>query len=359
MMRSSTQGLRRNFVALLASLGMLDAHAVPFPDLYTVTVKADAQATDQRAAAIELGMVSLLARLTGRTNAGRHPDLTHIVERASNYVNSYGLVDRETAQIGFIGSAVEQAVAAANWPLWGAERPLTLVWMAVDAGNGERGILASSLNAEEWTPEMAELMRSLHAQLQEAAKARGLPLTLPLLDLFDIEAVSFADVAGGFSERIATASERYRADASLLALVRNGPFGPEIRWTLEQGGRRRIVLTSTIADGLDWVAERYAAEFSSAGAAGALHISVLDVDSLEDYGRVMSYLESVSLFESVDVESFQGTTLNLLVSVRGDETVLQRVLGLGGVLAAPTTLPFPPPPPGSVIFEVVEPGFVQ
>jgi hypothetical protein len=307
-------------------------------------------------------MAQLLERITGRTNAGEDPELLHIVRDAARYVNSSGLLDRERFQVGFIASDVDRALTAAGWPVWGAERPMTLLWVAVDGGNGERGLLSASFNPTEWSPEMAMLMQSLEQQLRDAANARGLPITLPLLDLEDLQQIGFADVWGAFDERVENASLRYGTDAYLLAQVRSSAFGLDIRWTLVQGGRRRVRLSTGVDDGIDWVAEEYASDYSVVGGNRTLRLTVHNVRSLTDYGRVMSYLESVSLLASVDVEGFDGTELNLRLAARGDEAVLERVLALGGVLAraSPAALP------GSgalgddaMQFEVVRAGFRQ
>jgi hypothetical protein len=88
-----------------------------------------------------------------------------------------------------------------------------------------------------------------------------------------------------------------------------------------------------LRDGLDAVADRYAAELSVLGGASSTRLTVLDVATLADYGRVLSYLERLSVLQSVDVDSFEHGSLNLKVVARGDARVLGRVLALGGVLA--------------------------
>jgi hypothetical protein len=271
------------------AVGALSGHelsAVTFPNLYTVAVMLDPAAPDSRAAATRAAMAQLLERITGRTDAGEHPDLLHMVQGAAPYVNSYGRVDRESATVGFIASDVDRALTAAGWPVWGA-----------------------------------------------------------------------------FDERVESASLRYGADAYLLAQVRSSAFGLDIRWTLVQGGRRRVRLSTGIEEGIDWVAEEYASDYSVVGGHRTLRLTVHNVQSLTDYGRVMSYLESVSLLTSVDVEGFDGAELNLRLAARGDETVLERVLALGGVLARATT-PMAMPRSGvlggdAMHFEVVRAGSRQ
>jgi hypothetical protein len=356
MTKISRCGRSLTLIALTAFMCLFSARlaAVTFPDLYTVVVTPEPGVQDRRNVAIRLGMASLLERITGRTGAGLEPELQHLVENANAYLNSYALLDAQRAQVGFRGSNVETAVAEAGWPIWGAERPLTLLWIAVDAGNGERALLSESFNPGEWSPEMSRLMQSVETQLRDVASQRGLPVTLPLLDLVDLQQIEFADVWGGFDDRIELASQRYGADAYLAAQVRSGLFGLDIRWTLVEAGRRRIVLSTTIEEGMGWVAEQYGSQYSSMGGNRTMRITVLDIETLSDYGRVMSYLESLSMLASVDVEDFNGTELNLRVAARGDETVLQRVLALGGVLApSQSPRPFQGSATGDLRFEVV------
>ncbi|HET7133897.1 MAG TPA: hypothetical protein VFJ95_16695, partial [Gammaproteobacteria bacterium] len=69
-----------------------------------------------------------------------------------------------------------------------------------------------------------------------------------------------------------------------------------------------------------------------------------------DYGRVMSYLESLSVLQSVDVESLERGALNLRVNARGGSQVLERVLALGGVLTPASG--GAAPPGGALTFKV-------
>ena len=95
---------------------------------------------------------------------------------------------------------------------------------------------------------------------------------------------------------------------------------------------RSALPAAAIRDGLDVAADRYAADLSTIGGANVTLLTVRDVQTPADYGRVMSYLERQSVLESVDVESYGDGTLSLRVAARGDAQVLERVLALGGVL---------------------------
>src|SRR5258706_5789879 len=88
---------------------------------------------------------------------------------------------------------------------------------------------------------MGERLAAVRKELLAVADERGLPVTLPLLDVQDLRAVTFADVWGGFEDRVAAASVRYRADALLIGRVRPGLIGNQIEWLLVVGVERRLL----------------------------------------------------------------------------------------------------------------------
>ena len=306
--------------------------AATFPNLYTATVDLDPKAPNPTQAAMRAAMQLVLTRVTGKRDAALDPQLAPLIDHASDYVRSYGQPDRQKMQVGFIESNVEKQLRALNWPVWGDERPMTLLWIAVDLGNGDRAILSANGTSPEWSQAMSDYMQGLTDALDQVADERGLPLTLPLMDLQDLNTISFPEIWGDFDAQILAASQRYRPDAVLVGRLSVSQFGTRAQWTLLRNGMREVSVGTSLADGLNWLADRYADEFSVLGGARTERIQVRGVDNLADYGRVLTYLEKLSILQSVDVDSFDGDVLNLRVTTRGDEAVLRRVLTLGAVL---------------------------
>ena len=331
------------------------AWSASFPNLYTVTVAPAADAEDRRSESIRLGMARLLMRLTGRRDAGVSPDLAHMIESANEYMNSYGLLDRERDQVGFIASDIDAALTAANWPIWVAERPLTLVWITLENAEGERAILSENRFDGEFSPELVSLLRELETEVQEVADGRGLPITFPQLVVEDLYALRSVEPWSGFDDRVEQESNRLQADARLIGHVSVDDFGFSVHWTFAQGERSHLMLTSRIGDGLDWLADQYAAQFSFVGGARAIRVTVSDIANFSEYGEVMSYLETLSVLDSIDVEGFDGSVLNLRVLARGDENVVQRVLNLGGVLRPVTDEEFLLPLDNALMLELIRP----
>ena len=128
--------------------------AAAFPNLYRLTVQPDPASTDRRGDAIKLAMAGLLTRITGRRDASLDPALQPLIDDAAGrYLQSYGLDRQGRAQVGFNATEVDRALAELNYPVWGTERPLTLLWVAVDDGTGERALLSDNDTGTEAGPD--------------------------------------------------------------------------------------------------------------------------------------------------------------------------------------------------------------
>ncbi len=343
----------RRTLVLLASLSLSFAvRAATFPNLYSVTVSQDPAATDQRAAATQAAFEAVLVRVTGNRYAKSDPELLALIRDASRYTTQYGTDRQGRAIVGFNATRVDQALAGLNVRVCGSERPLTLVWAAVDDGQGGRALLGVGDAPADAAPATVDLLTMLRAELAAAADERGLPIVLPQLDADDLAAVTIDDVSSGIQDRVTTASARYRADAVLIGRLHPGLVGSEVEWVLLKDGERRMLEGTSVRDGLDAVADQYVSELCSQGGATTSRLRVLDVKTPDDYGRVMSYLEKVSSLQSVDVESLERGTLTVRVAARGDARVLERVLAFGGVLRPESTTPGG----GALVFRIASPG---
>jgi uncharacterized protein len=309
------------------------AHAATFPNLYGVTVTPDPNAANARAAATEAALARVLVRVTGRRGAPLDPQLLPLLKDPSRYVNSYGVDRQGRPQVSFNATRLDQTLNELNLPVWGPERPLTLLWIAVDDSAGGRALLPANELGADLSPAMVQLLTMIRTELTAVADERGLPIALPLIDLEDLNAVTFTDVWGGFEDRVALASVRYRADAVLIGRVRPAFGGYEVQWLLLKDKVRQPIDGVALRDGLDAVADLYALELSVVGGASTTRLTVLDVATPAEYGRVMSYLEGLSVLQAVDVESLERGVLSLRVAARGDARLLERVLALGGVLS--------------------------
>lgn len=316
------------------------ARAVVVDGLYEVVIEQDDLAENPRTDAIQRAMAEVLVRVTGSRDAAGAAELQPIIASAERrFLNSYAILEDSAVQVGFIGGAVERALEQLNWPVWGEERPATLLWIAVEDTYDGRTVLATGeadTGFEHEAP-LAMLLSDMREALAQTAALRGLPYMLPVMDLTDIAAVDFADIWDVDLDALNQASLRYEVDAIAVARVRTSEFGMSVEWMMPTSEGRRLLLGNTLEDGVDWLADQYAGQFGVVGGLRPIQLRISGVLSLRDYGAVMSYLDSISVLERIDVRSYHNGLLTLQASSRGDDAIVARVLGLSNVLALDTT----------------------
>jgi uncharacterized protein len=286
--------------------------------------EAEVDFEGDRDEAFRAALGKVLVRITGRRDVAARPEVAPLLGNAASYAQQFRRPVPDRLWAAFDGTAVERELAALGLPVWGAERPSTLLWIAIDAGGGRRFVLAS---VEEFEEEAA-----IREELLAAASDRGLPMVFPLMDAEDRAQASFAEVWGGFEDSILAASERYGADAVLVGRLAADDLGHG-RWMLYAAdGVERW--TGGAAESIGRLADLFAARFAvvSLGEARPVHLVVSGVDSIEDYGRISRFLGSLTAVESLGVESVEGDEVVFRVALRGEPGTLDEAVRLGGLL---------------------------
>jgi hypothetical protein len=234
---------------------------------------------------------------------------------------------------------VERLIRESGLPVWGKERPSTLLWLAVQSGR-ERSVMGGDSDP------------AVLAFVERAAERRGIPVLLPLMDLEDRSRVTFADFLGGFEENILVASQRYGADAVLIGSLAQRPSGSwRGRFTLRSEGlweTRELNAGSVgalIESAIGFTAEELARQYSfSAQTLGEtlVELQVAGIAALGDYARVLAYLSDLSPVSSVQVKRLSTEGVRYVLAVRGGRSDLQKVIALGNVLEQETTPPWDP-----------------
>ncbi|CAN5117677.1 DUF2066 domain-containing protein [soil metagenome] len=291
-------------------------------DLYEAAVPVETQTPKERTEAVQRALSTVLVRVTGRREAAADPALSSLIKAAERYVQQYGYTTDNTLRVGFDGVALRNALLDAGQPVWGTERPVTLLWLAIDNGSGRRSMVAADDESD-----VVELLESIASQ-------RGIPLVLPLLDTEDLARVSFSDVWGGFGEEILAASTRYGADAVLVGRAGRSVDGRlTVRWTLHFRGQSEE-WQGTLEDGIQRSADRFAEVFAPAGerTLRALRVEVTGIEDLNGYGTVSRFLENLTFVQSVDVEEVAADRVAFRVALRGSPDTLDRAVSLSRIL---------------------------
>jgi hypothetical protein len=315
------------------------ADAIEVPDLYAAQVPLDPNDTASRDEAYRAALNQVLVRLTGSKDAATSPLMAELFPSAAQYVLQYRPAEDNNLWVSLDGAAIESVLRRARQTVWGSDRPLTLVWLAVDWGQGEREIVgADDAERSPGAQRTIDRNRQLRERLQDEARRRGLPLAFPLLDSEDLRALNFSDIWGGFDDRLVDASARYGAAAVLVGRVR--PSAPQpYRWTFHLGNDD-LQFMDNPADVMDRVADALVAEFAFAGDVPleTVNLTIGGVDSLAAYGAVQQIMSSLNPVESFRIDAVSGNRMRYVVQVYGGAEKLSRALELSGKLARDTRL---------------------
>lgn len=296
------------------------AFALTKTELYQASAPVGDRTEAAQTAAFQNAMKAVLIRVTGRRSAGEDAALGPLVANARRYVQQYRTASDSQLWVAFDGPAIERWLTQNGQPLWGHERPTTLVLLAVQ--NGAAGGSSGSVITTDDTSE-------LKGAIDAAAYARGLPLVWPSTAELQKYHIDFAALSGG-SPAVSDIGRRMGSDAILLGRAGGAAANATVRWThLFQD--RSSEYSGTL-EGVNRAADLYAGLFAASGSLVAVDIEVVGINDLRDYASVENYLESLTFISHVSVESMGADTVRFRLATRGGSDSLQRALSLNGRL---------------------------
>lgn len=286
------------FLALAISCS---TNAVEVKNLYVAEIPVLSQSARDLARGAREGLHQVLVRVSGNTGVDSNPAIKGALSRPQNYYYQYSYEkqdrepessairdSRQILKIHFEPSAIARLLRQAGLPVWGSNRPSSLVWLAVENETGR--ILLSDNTSDE--------MVSL---LFIEAKRRGLPILLPLLDLDDEANITAAAVWGGFQNKVDNASSRYDPDAIVSGRIYQGADGEWLaNWFYKTDGEWQNVhslsihASDVIGDMIDHLADSLAERYALDSSRSDVWMRVDAVEQLSDYVQLSKYLENLT-----------------------------------------------------------------
>jgi hypothetical protein len=333
------------------------AGAAEVKGLYQAEMLVFSQKRSERATAMAAALAEVLVKVSGQRDAAQQEAVAQATRRPAKFLQQYryralsdeqrekALQEAELNEVSnpepqmlrfvFDKTAVDKVLRDNDLPVWGATRPATLVWLAVQ--DEDRRYLLGSDSLEP----AAEL-------LAREARRRGLALVMPLLDLQDQHSLPFADVWGGFRDPILRASARYRTESVLVGRMYLTPGGEwQAQWTLLEGGQMQSwggagalpaeVIDEGVSGAIDVLASRYAPVAGEQS--GLLPVTIVDVRTLRDYARVTRYLQSLQRVEHVQVTRVDADQVTFELDVEGGPEAIAQTIALGSVLRRYQAMP--------------------
>lgn len=325
----------RLFVLSFTTLAfpVTDAVAVEVTSLYTAQAQLDGNDAESRNEAYASALSQVLARVTGSADPLQSARTVELFPDPAHYVLQYRPGEDNTLWVTFDGKAIERILRQANMTFWGSDRPLTLIWIAVDWGQGEREVVAAGDSPRTAGEERSiDRNRLLRERVQEAALQRGIPVAFPLLDAEDLENVSFSDIWGGFDELLLRASGRYGANSVLVGRIRPGSAERD-RWSYYFGGEQRE-WSGEPEEAINLLADTLAAQFAISGNAplDVIALTISGIDSVAAYGAVQSFMEKLDLVENLAIDTVSGDRVRYRITAHGGKERLRRALEFSSML---------------------------
>ncbi len=294
------------------------ARAETVGDLYSVTVPH----AGGNEAAFRDAMRDILIRMTGRPDAPESANLAPLVADASRYVVSYRRAAGDQLAVTFDGPAIENAIDQSGFGFWSGERPVTLVWLAVDRGSGKRALVTAAGESPE------------RAQLESAAARRGLPLAWP--GTGDDLVRSLQQAWSGDHAPLIDAARRYGAEGVLIGrAIPVAAGGWTVDWSFTAAGLGARS-SGGLESGVELASERYAGVYATQGAGQRSEqiVTVRGIDSIDGYASATRLLDRLTPVRGVSVDEVTPGAVSFLVHVRGDPDALRQAILRDGRLVA-------------------------
>jgi hypothetical protein len=295
------------------------AHAVVRAELYQATVSMPDRSEASQTRAFGAALKIVLIRVTGRRTAGEDAAVAALVSDARRYVQQYRAAPDNQLMVAFDANAIDRWLAQNGQPIWGRDRPVTFVWLAVPAAGTQGAAVVKGDDSLD-----------LKAVLDAEARLRGIPLYWPTAADIQAHHIDYAAITNSTNPNLVDLGQRLGGDAVLIGRPATSGGATVFHWAL------RFQDHSSEFDGtiesIDAVADLYAGLFAASGAPTPVDIEVDGLTDVSAYAKVQTFLESLSFVLHVSVRALDADRAQFRLTIRGGAGALQRAIANNGSL---------------------------
>ncbi len=292
-------------IGFLLATSALPGQSEEMRKLYTASWPVSDQSVTVRNKALSNAFAQVLVRASGHRKVLKSSTIRASLSDAASYMRLYSykklnLQEQKVygkpllLKVDFDPGAVARLLQDAGQPVWNNNRPSGTFWIAID-NRGQRKIAADGQD------EVAITVR-------RQANSRGLPVTLPLMDLDDKSAVSIADVWGKFAEPVNRASRRYNSDYVVMGSLSRTGNGWQASWLVDLGNDDMRFTTNgassqqAVARMVHRVADRLATKLAVvlSNQIETNYVLIRGLSSLESYAKAQNLLAGLSMVKSAN-----------------------------------------------------------
>lgn len=319
-------------VSLWLVAGAQWAVAVKVENLYRASFDVEDQTVERREKLAAAGLARVIIKVSGSHNLPEPERLNVALAQANRYLQQFSYENAEQGyqlNLDYAKGAIDSLLRKMSLPIWPEKRPQVLLWLAQDDFQQRQ-----MLNVSE-QPSLFDVVESIEAD-------RGLPVSLPVMDLDDRLAFPIGAAWSLNEQSLQLASSRYQSDVSLLGRMSITGSGQWLAsWLFLDRGKTQLFdgrganQEEVVADGLNQIADYLAGQH-------AIVVSRLDtkphfmqldnIDDFKSYRKVLDYLNGLAMVRHAEPELVLGKQLRLQLYIDGQLAQLVDAIALDKVL---------------------------
>ena len=312
-------------VRFLAVISLLfSVHSIALSEIspYQGVVSAEGITEEQLR---EQALEQVLIKVSGNVNIIELDDSKALAKDIFSLLAQFGYQNINNKRFYFTlfdKRKIDNALTAMQQPIWGQDRPKTLIWLV----NENRELISENMiNSRE-----DDLMTR---GLKSAQLARGITVEFPLIDLDDALAVSAADINGRFYQTVADAASRYDAEYFVVAnLIKIRGEQWQLKWELvknmtQSNDSQVLIKQSSSGDKADvmnaminQIADYYAKQFAileNKGLKSTQKLTVNNIRSLTHLIRLNKMLEGLNAVDTFEIVNITEQQVVVSVTLKG------------------------------------------
>jgi len=310
------------------------ALAVRVHSIYQAEIPVASQSAKDKAAAAQIGIAQVLIKVSGNSHAlednlSLKGNLAHADDLVQQYSYSATKGPDKTLpyslKMQFDPEVINKMLRESGTAVWGQNRPLVLVWLALETPAHPLDIVDSS------TVDIQNL-------LTQTSKERGLPMILPMLDVAELAQVSVTDIISKAVPNLQHVSQRYQSDGILIGHVTqtNGDYASQWQlilgtdqWSWDVSGKNLQEIFSGIVDNIaDTLAGRFATVVTNT-VQSQITLRVAGIKEQADLLQLMKYLQHLTPVADVQLKGVSGNQVMLDISLRGTKQAFVQAATVG------------------------------
>ena len=316
--------MRLLIAALSFILAASTAQAKQLTDLYQAVVPAgQSQSLWQQQA-----LAQVLVKVAVNPAVVEQSAIKAELKNAGNYIKTFAAVSSEQGpalKVGLDEQKVQQLLSQHQIAIWGARRPAIVLWLV------------------EQTAESRTFMQGaahpVLTQLQQQAKAIGLPLELPTANDSYVPTLSQDEVWAGNWLLIEQASLPFNADQSLILLF-DQPVTGQYRLTWQGYEQDQLISNELLANSQQelaaqfltslttQLASKFAVQLGSQQDQTELELDIEGLTNFVDQVKVQQMLSAMLSVKQVTVKERKADLLKFKVQLAADRSAFINSLSL-------------------------------